>query len=92
VPDVGRDVVVVACLREASFHDGGYVLGLPQPGHWREVFNSDLYDHFPNPWVTGNGGGVDATGGPAQGMPYSAAVTLPANGLLVLARDLGDSG
>jgi 1,4-alpha-glucan branching enzyme len=90
VPGVGRDVVVVACLREASFHDYSYRLGLPQPGHWFEVFNSDHYDHFPNPWVTGNAGGVDAGGAAAHGLPFSAALTLPANGLLVLARDTGD--
>lgn len=90
VPDIGRDVVVVACLREASFHDGSYALGLPQPGHWYEVFNSDFYDHLPNPSVTGNAGGIDASGEPLHGLPYSASISIPANGLLVFARDLGD--
>jgi 1,4-alpha-glucan branching enzyme len=90
VPGVGRDVVVIACLREESFRGRSYLLGLPQPGHWYEVFNSDFYDHMPNPWVVGNAGGVDATSGPMHGLPFSGAVTIPANGLLVLARDLGD--
>jgi 1,4-alpha-glucan branching enzyme len=90
VPGIGRDVVVVACLREESFHDRSYAIGFPQPGHWYEVFNSDFYDHLPNPSVTGNAGGIYAGGGPMHGLPYSAAVTIPANGLLVFARDLGD--
>jgi 1,4-alpha-glucan branching enzyme len=90
VPGVGRDVVVVASLREASFYDHSYWLGFPQPGHWYEVFNSDFYDHLPNQWVIGNSGGVDANGGPMHGLPFSAAITIPANGLLVFARDLGD--
>ncbi|HSO98318.1 MAG TPA: alpha amylase C-terminal domain-containing protein [Solirubrobacteraceae bacterium] len=90
VPSTGHDVVVVACLREESFQNGSYVLGLPQPGHWYEVFNSDFYDHMPNPSVTGNGGGIDAAGPPMHGLPYSAGITIPANGLVVFARDLGD--
>jgi 1,4-alpha-glucan branching enzyme len=54
------------------------------------VFNSDFYDHLPNQWVIGNSGGVDANGGPMHGLPFSAAITVPANGVLVFARDLGD--
>jgi len=47
VPDVGRDVVVVVSLGESTVH--GYGPGFPRPGHWHEVFNSEGYDHFPNP-------------------------------------------
>ena len=90
LPGVGRDVVVVASLRESTFYDHGYRLGFPLPGHWHEVFNSDLYDHFANPWVQGNPGGVGADGGPMHGMPQSAGITIPANGVLVFARDHGD--
>ena len=70
---------------------GDYRLGFPRAGRWREVFNSDLYDHFPNPLVAGNGGAVIADGGPLHGMPQSARLTIPANGLLVFATDLGDA-
>jgi 1,4-alpha-glucan branching enzyme len=28
-------------------------LGFPIPGFWREVFNSDVYDHWVNPKVAG---------------------------------------
>ena len=93
VEGVGRDVIVVATLAEATRWD--YELPLPVGGHWHEVFNSDAYDSLPegdgyNPWAAGNPGGVDADGPPRMGCPTSARLVLPANGLLVLARDLGD--
>lgn len=90
LPGVGRDVVVVASLRESTFYDHSYRLGFPLPGHWHEVFNSDLYDHFANPWVQGNPGGVSTDGGPMHGMAQSAGITIPANSVLVFARDHGD--
>jgi 1,4-alpha-glucan branching enzyme len=90
LPGVGRDVVVVASLREQTFSDHRYRLGFPLPGHWHEVFNSDLYDHFANPWVQGNPGGVSTDGGPMHGMAQSAGITIPANSVLVFARDHGD--
>src|SRR5262249_12772233 len=91
VPDAGRDVVVVASLLETTYHDGSYRLGFPWPGRWHEVFNSDAYDHIPNPWVAGNGGSIDADGGPAHGFGWSAGVTIPAASVLVFARDFGDA-
>lgn len=91
VPGVGRDVVVVASLNETTFYDGGYTLGFPSGGQWQEVFNSDVYDNFFNPNVRGNPGGVTAEGPAWDGFPTSARITLPANSLLVFARDSGDS-
>jgi 1,4-alpha-glucan branching enzyme len=85
---VGRDVVVVASLNESTFY--AYDLGFPQHGHWHEVFNSDVYDNWVNPQTSGNGGSVFADGGPRDGMPFSASITIPANGLLVFARDMGN--
>jgi 1,4-alpha-glucan branching enzyme len=90
VPGSGRDVVVIVSLSEATVYEHGYQLGLPLGGTWHEVFNSDLYDHFPNPWVQGNGGSVAADGPPRHGMGQSAGITIPANSVLVLARDHGD--
>ena len=86
-------MIVVATLAEATRWD--YELLLPVGGRWHEVFNSDAYDSLPeggsyNPWAAGNPGGVDANGTPRMGCPTSARLVLPANGLLVLARDLGD--
>lgn len=84
VPGRGLDAVVVASLHEATYH--GYAIGFPAPGRWLEVFNSDVYDQWVNPQVAGNGGAVEAEGGPLHGLPSSASLTIPANGLLVFAR------
>ncbi|HET7343786.1 MAG TPA: alpha amylase C-terminal domain-containing protein [Methylomirabilota bacterium] len=84
----GRDVVVVASLNESTLF--GYGLGFPGGGRWLEVFNSDVYDNFVNPQVAGNGGAVVADGPPLHGLPASAAIVIPANGVLVFARDPGD--
>ncbi len=84
VPDVGQDVVIVASLAETTWHD--YTLGFPGAGNWREVFNADVYDHWVNPWVAGNGSGVHADGAPLHGLPASARITIPANGIVVFAR------
>src|SRR3954452_25378802 len=90
VPGVGRDVVVVASLNESTFRDPSYRLGFPGGGHWSEVFNSDVYDQWVNPNTQGNFGGVTAEEGAWDGLPASARITLPANSLLVFARDEGD--
>ena len=84
----GRDVVVVASWHEQTYYD--YVIGFPGSGRWLEVFNSDVYDHWVNPLVAGNGGARDVFGPPAHGLPCSTSVVLPANGLVVFARDAGD--
>jgi 1,4-alpha-glucan branching enzyme len=81
----GRDVVVIASLDEAPKH--GYGIGLPFAGEWRELFNSDVYDNFPNPAAVGNGGAVQAAGPPLDGFGASAVLTLPANGVIMLARE-----
>jgi 1,4-alpha-glucan branching enzyme len=84
----GRDVVVVASLGERTQSD--YALGLPASGRWIEVFNSDVYDHWVNPWLAGNGGGVVADGPGLHGLPASARIVIPANTVVVLALDAGD--
>jgi 1,4-alpha-glucan branching enzyme len=88
VPGVGRDAVVAANLREETWW--GYDLGFPCGGEWLEVFNSDVYDNWVNPQTAGNGGRVWANGPPMHGLPASAHVILPANGIVVFAVDKGD--
>jgi 1,4-alpha-glucan branching enzyme len=85
---VGRDVIVVASLNESTFWH--YELGFPLAGRWLEVFNSDVYDHWVNPQVDGNAGAIEASGPPRDGLPHSATITIPANSILVFARDEGD--
>lgn len=58
VVGMGRDVVVAAILNELTYWS--YILGFPGPGRWLEVFDSDVYDHWVNPIVAGNGSGVNA--------------------------------
>jgi 1,4-alpha-glucan branching enzyme len=84
VPGDGYDVIVVVNL--ANFNQYGYRIGFPADGSWREAFNSDVYDNWVNPQVTGNGAGVFADSTPMHGFDCSAALALPANGLLVFAR------
>lgn len=86
VPGAGHDVVVVVSLNESCFDFGSYELGFPHSGLWHEAFNSDVYDKFVNPNVRGNLGGVTARPEPRHGLPACAGVTIPANGLLVFAR------
>ena len=52
-----------------------YRIGLPRPGHWREVLNTDA-DGYGGSGV-GNFGGVEAVAEPWHGQPYSATVAAP---------------
>jgi 1,4-alpha-glucan branching enzyme len=84
----GRDVVVVASLNESTLF--GYQIPMPASGVWLEVFNSDVHENWVNPAAFGNGGAVHVDGPPLNGLPHSAYLTIPANSVLVLARDAGD--
>jgi len=81
----GQDVIIVASLAEQT--RWGYTIGFPFGGFWKEIFNSDVYDNWVNPQVAGNGSGVTADGEGVQGFPASASVVIPANGVVVFARD-----
>jgi 1,4-alpha-glucan branching enzyme len=80
----GDDVLVV--VHVSTFNRFGYRIGFPGGGEWREVFNSDVYEHWVNPGAVGNGGRVVADPEPLHGFGFSAALTLPANSVLVFAR------
>jgi 1,4-alpha-glucan branching enzyme len=80
----GDDVIVVVSFAETTYHD--YEIGVPSAGVWTECFNSDVYDHWINPWVAGNGGGVRAVEKPMHGFAASAAIVIPANSVVVFAR------
>lgn len=84
VEGVGDDVIVVASLANANRY--GYRIGFPGAGVWRELLNTDAYDHWVNPNVAGNGGQVIAEPIGWQGFQCSAALTVPANTVLVFAR------
>jgi 1,4-alpha-glucan branching enzyme len=80
----GDDVLIALNLQE--FSRFGYRIGFPGGGFWREIFNSDFYDQFPNAGTTGNHGGISAEDVAWDGMPASAEITLPANGFVVFSR------
>jgi 1,4-alpha-glucan branching enzyme len=81
----GNDIIVVATLAETTWHN--YAIGFPYSGPWAEVFNSDVYDNWVNPIVAGNGGGIVASGRPLHGFAASANIVIPANGMVVFARN-----
>jgi 1,4-alpha-glucan branching enzyme len=81
---IGQDVIVVASFAESTWWS--YDLGFPISGFWREVFNSDVYDHWVNPQVAGNGTGVQASNRPMRGFDSSASIVIPANGVVVFAK------
>jgi 1,4-alpha-glucan branching enzyme len=65
----------------------GYRTGFPSAGLWREVFNSESYDGFPNPGAVGNAGATAAANLDWDGVvSASAALTLPASNFFVFAR------
>ena len=63
----------------------GYRIGLPAPGRWRELLNTDAVE-----WGcsgVGNYGAVVADEMPWHGQRWSAAITLPPLGVLWLTPD-----
>ncbi len=61
-----------------------YRLGVPRPGFWREILNSDS-DYFAGSNV-GLGGGIDSEPVSAHGRPHSLNLTLPPLAMLALKR------
>ncbi|TFZ01457.1 1,4-alpha-glucan branching protein GlgB [Ramlibacter rhizophilus] len=59
-----------------------YRVGVPLPGHWREVLNSDAHDYGGAGW--GNMGGLDTDPVRAHGRMHSLNLTLPPLSTLIL--------
>lgn len=70
----GGDVVAVVC-NFTPVPRQGYRVGVPRPGWWRELLNSDAAEYGGSGW--GNWGGVAAEVIPCHGRPYSLSVNLP---------------
>jgi 1,4-alpha-glucan branching enzyme len=62
-----------------------YRIGLPLPGRWREILNSDAAAYGGS--NAGNAGGIDAQATGHNGYPCSAEVTLPPLGALWLIHE-----
>ncbi len=82
----GTDGSAVACISNfAGTPHEGYRLGLPWPGQWREVVNTDAEAYSGS--GVGNLGGVTATTESWHGQPASALLRLPPLGTVWLASD-----
>jgi 1,4-alpha-glucan branching enzyme len=80
----GDDFVVVG-LNFTPVPRIGYRIGVPRPGYYREIMNSDsLYYGGTN---LGNGSGMHAEPVPWMNQPYSIPVTLPPLAGVVLVPD-----
>ncbi len=73
-------VVVVANFAGIEHH--GYRLGLPVPGPWREILNTDARDY--DGYGVGNLGTVHATGAPLRYQSASARLSIGASAVLWL--------
>lgn len=80
----GHDLLIVVHL--SAFNQFNYRIGFPDEGTWREIFNSDVYENWVNPNVSGNHGAVEASAEPLHGFNYSGPLTLPANSILIFGR------
>jgi 1,4-alpha-glucan branching enzyme len=73
---------IVSVLNWTPVVRRGYRVGVPEPGFYRELLNSDA--GYYGGGDVGNSGGVAAEPIPAHGRPYSISLTLPPLGGLVL--------
>jgi 1,4-alpha-glucan branching enzyme len=63
----------------------GYRVGVPEPGTYREILNSDSQHYWGS--NVGNGGGVVAENVPFHGYDYSVVLTLPPLATIYLKLD-----
>jgi 1,4-alpha-glucan branching enzyme len=65
-----------------------YIVGVPRPGYWREILNSDAAIYGGS--GVGNLGGVEASPVARQGHYHSLALTLPPLGVVYLKAETAD--
>jgi len=79
----GDDGSVIACIANfSSVPHEQYRIGLPYPGRWDEIVNTDAQTYFGS--GVGNLGGVTAVDEMHHGQPASAALRVPPLGALWL--------
>ena len=76
------DDVVLVVLNFTPVVRPNYRVGVPHPGFWQEVLNSDAGVYWGS--NVGNNGGVYAEYVPMHGQPFSVPLTLPPLGALFL--------
>ncbi len=72
-PSTGRQILVTGNFSPVIRN--GYRVGVPKPGYYPEIMNTDSYLYGGSNF--GNGGGVEAQSIPCHGQPYSVLVSLP---------------
>jgi 1,4-alpha-glucan branching enzyme len=77
---------VLAVFNFTPVPRSGYRLGVPRPGFWKEILNSDAEIYNGTGW--GNAGGVQADEFPSHGQPYSLELTLPPLSAVFLRSDV----
>lgn len=65
----------------------GYTVGVPEPGRYAEIMNSDAAVYGGT--NVGNAGGVDAQAGPWNGLPHAVRLNVPPLSAVVLLRHDG---
>ena len=70
-----RDNIIAVVCNFTPVTHFNYRVGVPQPGFWRELLNSDAREYGGS--GQGNLGGVEAAPIPLHGRPYSLTITLP---------------
>ena len=81
VPKLG---VVAVVLNFTPVPRDGYRIGVPRPGHWKEILNSDAGRYGGS--NRGNMGGVDAVPVPLHGRSHSLTLSLPPLGVVFLKK------
>jgi 1,4-alpha-glucan branching enzyme len=83
-----RDCVLVVAHFTPVVREG-YRVGVPFPGFWQELLNSDAKEYCGS--RVGNLGGVWSEEVPSQNFPFSLSLTLPPLGILFL-KPRGEGG
>ncbi|MBF0619185.1 MAG: 1,4-alpha-glucan branching protein GlgB [Candidatus Omnitrophica bacterium] len=78
------DDILVCCNFTPVLREG-YAVGVPRPGCWREVLNSDGREYYGS--GQGNYGRVWTTGEQANGRPHALRLRLPPLGVVFFKRE-----
>ncbi len=81
------DLLVVVCNFTPTTHFN-YRIGVPRPGFWKELLNSDAREYGGS--GQGNMGGVESAPVPLHGRPYSLTITLPPLSTVFFRSSQGD--
>ena len=74
--------MVLVVMNFTPVSRGGYQVGVPRGGWWRELLNSDGREYWGS--GVGNAGGAHAVDAPHHGRPWHLNLVLPPMGILLL--------